>query len=158
MLALQILCRVPGVQGALTEDNLKVLEDALLQHSNSLSRESLWVAYRRRSPESVRGDTEQRTDLISLVRFAMGYNLFLEPFKVIVNRNFEKWLDGKDFNAEQHKWLEMIRDHIATSLDIRMSDFEYTPFAEHGNGAKVYQLFGDDLDNMLKELTKKLVS
>ena len=156
--ALQILCRVSEVQGALTEDDLKVLEDALLQHSSSLSRESLWVAYKRRSAEKVRGGTEQLTDLISLVRFAMGYNFFLEPFSATVNRNFEEWLEGEDFNAEENKWLEMIRDHIATSLDIRMSDFEYTPFAEHGNGAKVYELFGDDLDNMLKSLTEKLVS
>ena len=156
--ALQILCRVPGGQDVLTEDNLEALEEALQQHSNSLSRESLWLAYKKRSPERVRGDTEQCTDLISLVRFAMGYNLFLEPFKVTVNRKFEEWLDGRNFNSEQHKWLEMIRDHIATSLDIRMSDFEYTPFAEHGNGAKVYELFGDDLDNMLTDLTEKLVS
>ena len=156
--ALRILCRVSGAQGVLTEDNLKALEEALQQHSSSLSRESLWLAYERRSPENIRGSTEQRTDLISLVRFAMGYNLFLEPFSATVNRNFEEWLDGKDFNSEQHEWLEMIRDHIATSLDIRMSDFEYTPFAELGNGAKVYQLFGDDLDNILKYLTKKLVS
>ena len=76
LLALQILCRVPEVQDALTEDDLKALEGALQQHSSSLSRESLWVAYRRRSPEKVRGGTEQRTDLISLVRFAMGYNFF----------------------------------------------------------------------------------
>ncbi len=157
LLALQILCGVPEAQGVLTEDNLKALEAALQQHSKSLSRESLWLAYKRRSPESVRGGTEQRTDLISLVRFAMGYTLFLEPFSATVNRNFEEWITDKDFNAEQHKWLEMIRDHIATSLDIRMSDFEYTPFAELGNGAKVYQLFGDALDNMLKSLTKKLV-
>ena len=156
--ALQILCRVPEAQGALTEDDLKALEAALLQHSNSLSRESLWLAYKRRSPESVCGGTEQCTDLISLVRFAMGYNLFLESFSATVNRNFEEWLDGKDFSVEQHKWLEMVRDHIATSLDIQMSDFEYTPFAEHGNGAKVYELFGDALDNVLKSLTKKLVS
>ncbi len=156
--ALQILCRVQGAQGALTEDNLKVLEEALLQHSSSLSRESLWLAYKRRSSENVQGNTEQRTDLISLVRFAMESNLFLEPFSTTVNRNFAAWLEGRDFNAEQHKWLEMIRDHIATSLDIQMSDFEYTPFAEHGNGAKVYELFGDDLDDLLKELTKKLVS
>ena len=155
--ALQIL-RAPGAQGALTEDDLKALEEALLQHSNSLSRESLWVAYRRRSAEKVRGDMEQRTDLISLVRFAMGYHFFLEPFSATVNRNFEEWLTGKDFTPEQHKWLEMIRDHIATSLDIQMSDFEYTPFAEHGNGAKVYELFGDDLDNILTDLTEKLVS
>ena len=158
LLALQILCRVSEVQGALTEDDLKVLERTLQQHSNSLSRESLWVAYRRRSPEKVRGGTEQRTDLISLVRFAMGYNFFLEPFSATVNRNFAEWLEDRDFNAEQHKWLEMIRDHIATSLDIRMSDFESVPFAEHGNGARVYELFDDDLDNILTELTEKLVS
>lgn len=156
--ALQILCRVPEAQGALTEDDLKTLEAALLQHSSSLSRESLWLAYKRWAPESVRGETEQCADFISLVRFAIGYHLFLEPFSATVNRNFEEWLDGKDFNLEQHEWLEMIRDHIATSLDIRMSDFEYTPFAEHGNGAKVYQLFGDDLDNILTDLTEKLVS
>ena len=158
LLALQILCKVPEAQGTLTEDDLKILEEALLQHSNSLSRESLWLAYKRRSPENVRGRTEQCTDLISLVRFAMGYHLFLEPFSVTVNRNFEEWLDGKHFSAEQHKWLERVRDHIATSLDIQMSDFEYTPFAEHGNGAKVYELFGDALDNMLTDLTEKLVS
>ena len=64
----------------------------------------------------------------------------------------------KILTSEQHEWLEMIRDHIATSLDIRMDDFEYTPFAERGNGAKVYQLFGDNLDNILQELTEKLVS
>jgi len=116
------------------------------------------VAYKRRSPESVRGETEQCADLISLVRFAIGYHLFLEPFSATVNRNFEEWLEGKDFNAEQHKWLEMIRDHIATSLDIRMEDFELAPFAEHGNGVKVYELFGDDLDNILTDFTEKLVS
>ena len=156
--ALQILCGVPEAQGTLTEDDLKALEAALLQHSNSLSCESLWLAYKRRAPENVRGNTEQRTDLISLVRFAMGYNLFLEPFSAIVNRNFEEWITNKDFTQEQHEWLEMIRDHITTSLDIRMSDFEYTPFAELGNGAKIYELFGDDLGNILKDLTEKLVS
>ena len=156
--ALQILCRVPEAQGVLTEDDLKTLEEALQQHSNSLSRESLWLAYRRRFPNSVGGDTEQRTDLISLVRYAMEDNRFLEPFGTTVNRNFKEWVTGKDFTPEQHEWLEMIRDHIATSLDIQISDFEYTPFAELGNGAKVYQLFGDDLNNILTDLTEKLVS
>ena len=94
----------------------------------------------------------------SLVRFAMGYNLFLEPFSATVNRNFDEWVTDKDFTLEQHTWLKMIRDHIAPSLDIRMEDFGYAPFVEQGNGAKVYQLFGNDLDNILKDLTEKLVS
>ncbi|MDE0089215.1 MAG: DEAD/DEAH box helicase family protein [Candidatus Poribacteria bacterium] len=156
--ALQILCERPGAQGALTEDNLKELEETLHEHSSSLSRESLWLAYEKRSSERVRGITTQRTDLISLVRFAMEYNRFLEPFSAIVNRNFEEWLEGKDFTPEQLVWLEMIHEHIATSLDVRISDFEYTPFTQRGGVRGVRDLFGDDLEDMLKDLTEKLVS
>ncbi len=156
--ALQILCRQPGVQGMLTEGHLNELKSALQQHSNLLTCESLWFAYKRRSPERVRGDTEQITDLVSLVRFAMGESAFLEPFSVSVNRRFGEWLASQTFTLEQQEWLEMIRNHIATSLDVRMEDFEYAPFAELGNGAKVYELFGDGLEDLLKELTEKLVS
>ena len=156
--ALQILCRQPGMQDTLTEENLNELEESLQQHSNGLTYESLWFAYQKRSPNRVRGNVEQRTDIISLVRFTMDYNFFLEPFSATVNRNFEKWLDGKDFNAEQREWLEMIQQFIATSLDIRMSDFEFTPFAERGNGFRVSELFGDELNDVLTDLTEKLIS
>lgn len=156
--ALQILCKRPGAQGKLTEDNLKELEEALLEHSSSLSRESLWMAYQTRSPENVHGTTKRQTDLISLVRFAMEYNRILEPFSAIVARNFDEWLEGKDFTPEQVNWLKWILECIATSLDFRITDFEYTPFAQRGGVAKAIQLFGDDLEDMLKDLTQKLVS
>ena len=156
--ALKILCKHPEAEGVLTEDDLKALEDALKEPPDVLTYESLWFAYQRRSPNSVRGSVEQRTDLISLVRYAIGENAFLEPFGVTVNRKFGEWITGKAFTQEQREWLELMRNHIATSLDIRMSDFEYAPFAEHGNGAKVYQLFGDRLEDILTDLTKKLVS
>ena len=156
--ALQILCERPGAQGTLTDENIKELEQALQEHSVSLSRESLWLAYGKRSSEKVRGITTQRTDLISLVRFAMEYTFILEPFSTTVNRNFEAWLDGKDFNAEQYRWLEMIRDHITTSLEFQITDFGYTPFAQRGGVAKAYQLFSDDLDDILTDLTERLVS
>ena len=156
--ALQLLCNRPEAEGSLNEDGLIALEEALQQYSNGLSCEALWFAYQQRFPNRVRGNVEGLTDLISLIRFAIGESVFLEPFSTTVKRNFEEWVTGKDFTPEQHGWLEMIRDHIATSLDIHIEDFEYTPFAELGNGAKVYQLFGDNLDNILKDLTEKLVS
>ena len=173
--ALQILCKrmeavgagfpqgppaagLQRVQGSLTEDTLNELEETLRRTSNMLTRESLWFAYQQMSPAKVRGNLEQQTDIISLIRFAIGESAFLEPFRVTVNRHFTEWVSGQAFTAEQYMWLEMIRDHIATSLDIHMADFEYAPFAEHGNGARVYHLFGDDLEDMLKELTEKLVS
>ncbi len=156
--ALQILCKRPGAQGKLTEDNLKELEEALQEHSSSLSRESLWMAYQTRAPKNVYGTTKRQTDLISLVRFAMEYNRILEPFSAIVTRNFDEWLEDRDFTPEQVNWLKWIQEYIATSLDFRITDFEYIPFAERGGVSRAIQLFGDELPDMLKELTQKLVS
>jgi len=156
--ALQILCNRSEARDSLNEDGLIALEESLQQYSNGLSCEALWFAYQRRFPNRVQGNVERLTDLISLVRFANGESIFLEPFRVTVNRNFEEWLEGGYFTSEQLHWLTLIRDHIATSLDIRMSDFELTPFAERGNGARVYELFGDDLGGILKDLTEKLIS
>ena len=79
--ALQILCRQPGVQGVLTEERLNELEAALQQHSNLLTCESLGFAYRQVYPGQVRGNLEQQTDIISLVRFAIGESAFLETFQ-----------------------------------------------------------------------------
>jgi type I site-specific restriction endonuclease len=156
--ALQILYNRPEAEGSLNEDGLIALEESLQRYSNGLSCEALWFAYQQRFPNRVQGNVERRTDLIPLIRFAIGESNFLEPFSVTVNRNFEEWITDKYFTPEQHEWLKLIRDHIATSLDIRMEDFEYAPFAELGNGAKVYQLFGDDLDDILRDLTEKLIT
>ena len=156
--ALQILCERPEAQGTLTDENIKELEEALQQHSNSLSRESLWMAYRRRSQENVRGSTKRQTDIISLVRFAMEYTRILEPFSTTVNRKFEEWLESKNFTPEQVYWLKWIQEYIATTLGFQISDFEYTPFAQRGGVTRAIQLFGDDLEDMLKDLTEKLVT
>ena len=59
---------------------------------------------------------------------------------------------GRDFTDEQIRWLEDIRDHVAGSVSIEMADFEYAPFNQRGGLGKAYQLFGDELDGLLKEL------
>ena len=63
------------------------------------------------------------TDLVSLVRFAMHQDNELVPFPERVQVNFKAWLAqqesaGTQFTAEQRRWLEMIRDHIAANLSI----------------------------------------
>ncbi len=62
------------------------------------------------------------------------------------------------FTPEQHAWLGLIRDHIATSLSIGPEDFEYTPFGERGGLGKAHQLFGEQLPTILNELDLKLVA
>ncbi len=156
--ALRILCNSHNAQGTLTEQTIKELEDALKQPPYVLTVKNLWAAYARKTPASVTGNGTQPNDIISLIRFATGENFYLEPFAATVNQRFEDWISTQTFTEEQHTWLEMIREHIAISLDIRIDDFEYAPFAARGNGAKVYQLFGHELETILKDLTQQLVS
>jgi type I restriction enzyme R subunit len=55
-------------------------------------------------------------------------------------------------------WLEMIRDHIATSLRVEMSDLELSPFHDKGGPVKAYQTFGTDLNKLLEELNEVLAA
>ncbi len=155
--ALQILCSRTEEQISLTLSDMKTLADVLRESHFGLTPESLWFAYQQRFQQSVLGDVERQTDLISLVRYVIGVEGILEPFRVSVNRRFYGWMRDRTFTNEQRHWLEMIRDHIITSVDIGIEDFEYAPFAELGNGMKAYQLFGEDLEALLNELTQVLV-
>jgi hypothetical protein len=55
-------------------------------------------------------------------------------------------------------WLNLIRDHIATSLSIEPNDFDYAPFSQRGGLGKAHQLFGDKLLPLLDELNQTLAA
>ena len=87
----------------------------------------------------------------------------LIPFGETVGKRFAAWINqqeshGRRFSSEQKQWLELIRDHIATSLSIETDDFELSPFNQKGGLGKVHQLFGDDLNPLLEELNEALAA
>jgi len=103
------------------------------------------------------------TDIISLIRFTIGRSDVLEPFSEMVEHRFRAWLsrqenDGHGFTPEQMEWLNMIKDHIATSATVEMEDFEYAPFHEKGGTLRIIKLFGDDLNDIINELNEALVA
>jgi len=63
-----------------------------------------------------------------------------------------------EFNWPIRKWLDAIKDHIASSLRMEQDDFEYAPFSQMGGVGKAYQLFGDRLLNILDELNERLAA
>ncbi len=65
---------------------------------------------------------------------------------------------GPVFTPEQLSWLNLIRDHIATSLSIDQEDFESVPFNQIGGLGKAHQLFGDKLPALLDELNTVLAA
>ncbi|PLX99282.1 MAG: type III restriction endonuclease subunit R [Desulfuromonas sp.] len=134
--------------------------------------DELWAAYQKLEAGKVRGAAANHilTDLVSLVRFAMHQDNELVPFPERVNVNFKAWMAQQEslparsgarqagFTAEQRKWLEMIRDHIAANLQIETDDFDYAPFAQEGGIGKVWQLFGEDLNLIIDELNEVLAA
>jgi type I restriction enzyme R subunit len=154
--ALQILYNQPYGQRRLTYEQIKQLANALERPPRSLTPEKLWQAYSQLEADKVRGAGVQKllTDIISLVRFAMGETETLEPFSVMVEEKFQQWLMGKTFSFEQVRWLEKIKEHIITSVRIDVEDLQEMP-QESFQGV---QLFGNDLMNILDELNEVLAA
>ncbi len=50
----------------------------------------------------------------------------------------------------------MIKDHIATSVNITIDDFELSPFYEKGGAVRFYNVFGTDSDKILEKLNEAL--
>ncbi len=62
------------------------------------------------------------------------------------------------FTPDQLTWLNLIRDHIATSLSIDREDLELSPFNQLGGLGKAHQLFGEQLPKLLDELNEVLAA
>ena len=160
--ALQIIYSQPYGRRQLTDQQVRQLAEAIKQPPYYFTKENLWQAYERLDQSKVKGAGTDKllTDIISLVRFAIDDTATLEPYKETVDRRFQEWLNNQEgsFSEEQMTWLEMIKDHIATSLRIEMEDFENIPFQAKGGAIKVYQLFGDALDTILETLNEDLAA
>jgi type I restriction enzyme R subunit len=162
--ALQILYSKPYGQRRLTFDSIKQLAEAIEKPPYNLTPELVWMAYEQLEKSKVKGAGPKKllTNLVSLVRFAIGSANILEPFPDEVNRNFSEWITkqqklGKQFTTEQKEWLDMVKEHIVTSLGINMDAFELSPFNQKGGAVKAYQLFGQQLNRIMEELNLELV-
>ncbi len=162
--ALQLLYSRPYKQ-RLTETMLKELEKKLRDKHAAWTEDNLWNAYAVTTPDKVKGRSQagRFADLVALVRFALEQQPVLAPFADSVSERFKQWLADKDkagvaFTPEQLDWLNLIREHIATSLSIEQGDFDYTPFSQRGGLGKAHQLFGKQLPRLLDELNEALAA
>jgi type I restriction enzyme R subunit len=143
--------------------DIRELATAIQKPPLNLSTERVWAAYERLDKSKVKGSSKRvLTDIVSLVRYTIGADSQLTPHIDAVTMRFDLWLEeqqqeGKVFTAEQLRWLEMIRDHIATSLSFDPElDFDVEPFRQEGSIDAAYELFGGDLNVIIDELNREL--
>lgn len=159
--ALQILYSRP-YKAPLSYESIRELADAIDKPPFHWNQDRLWAAYAALERSRVKGAGKAKilTDLVSLVRFALEQDNELVPFPHRVEANFKAWLSGQEtaFDEDQVHWLGMIKDHIAGNLSIEPDDFEFAPFAQEGGLGKVYEMFGDGLNELLDELNRILAA
>ncbi|HVA44927.1 MAG TPA: type I restriction-modification enzyme R subunit C-terminal domain-containing protein [Pirellulales bacterium] len=142
---------------------VKELAEAIKSPPLCATADRLWLAFQAVEPEAVRGKCGKLVDLIALVRHAIDPNLPLVPFGATVEERYREWLAQQQssrvtFSADQRRWLDAIKDHIAASLSIDQDDFEYAPFAQLGGLGRAYDLFGERLPAVLEELNERLAA
>jgi type I restriction enzyme R subunit len=162
--ALQMIYERPHSLRNVTYEQIKELAQAIEKPPYGLTQEAVWRAYEQLEQSKVRGAGPQKllTNIVSLVRFAVGQSDVLEPFALTVDERFANWVAaqaraGRQFTPEQMEWLRKIKEHVATSLRIEMGDLEYAPFYEMGGPVRASLVFGPQLGGVLAQLSEGLV-
>jgi type I restriction enzyme R subunit len=162
--ALTLLYRRPAAERRLTYASLEALRDAMIAPPWLLQPLSLWTAYRRLMGDKVRGNPAKTlTDIVSLVRFAIGDEETLAPFSATVLQRYNLWLGreknaGRVYGAEALGWLEAIRDYLAANVEMSVMDLQ-EQFAERGGLLAARRVFGADrVLVLLDEMTQALVA
>ncbi|MDG6922998.1 MAG: restriction endonuclease subunit R, partial [Nitrososphaerota archaeon] len=163
--AIQLIYSKPYAKRQLTFEQIKEIAEKIEKPPYNLTPELLWKAYEQLQKSKVREAPAQKllTNIISLIKFAVGEYEILEPFSETVNKRFKDWLEsqenvGKKFSEEQREWLEMIRDQVGASLGVLSEDLQYPPFYEKGGQVKFNRLFGDRSASLLTELNEVLIT
>jgi type I restriction enzyme R subunit len=164
--ALAFFYAQPYQRRPLTYAMVEELHEALRRPPLMLTSDKLWSAYARVQATKVKGADARRqlTDLIALVRFALGLDDELKPFADSVDKRFQAWIFRHNaqrttsFTPEQTEWLRLIKDHIASSCAISREDFDYAQLAAKGGLQKAWQVFGEPLDGLLAEMNEELVA
>ncbi|WP_435641118.1 DEAD/DEAH box helicase family protein [Micavibrio aeruginosavorus] len=166
LLALQILYNQPYGKQKLTYAAIKELTQKLTDPPHYLITADVWQAYKRLDAAKVRGAPvdQQLTEIISLVRYALGMDDVLEPFGSKVEQRFNLWIGrqkkaGRNFTDDQANWLKSIAQFIGANAEVTTEDMMTIPvFADKGGLLQARQLFGPELDTLMNELQVALVA
>lgn len=160
--ALQIFYNQPFRRRELTYTMIKEVLEKLQSDKPILAPLSIWRAYE--ALEECNGSPRNElTAIVSLIRKVSGLDTILTAYDKTVDKNFQEWVFKKQagaikFNEEQMQWLRMIKDYVISSFHIEKDDFDYNPFNAHGGLGKMWQLFGEQTEEIINELNEVLAA
>ncbi|WP_433341347.1 DEAD/DEAH box helicase family protein [Streptomyces sp. CA-253872] len=102
-------------------------------------------------------------DLVALIRYELGADDELNPYRTTVEERLEGWLlrqaqAGVEFTTEQLWWIEKIAGAIAVDYGIQSSELNNEPFSAQGGRQAFAHAFGSrtQAQHLLSELNQEL--
>lgn len=163
ILALSWFYSQPYQRKELTYKMVKELLEKLKADKPTLAPLRIWQAYEHIDGLARSQPLNEMIALVSLIRRVMGLDEQLTPYNKVVDKRFQDWVFRKQagtlkYTEEQMNWLRMMKEHIATSFNIEKDDLEYNPFDAKGGMMKMWNLFGEGMEDIIDELNKELVA
>jgi type I restriction enzyme R subunit len=160
--ALQIFFGQPYQRRDLTYKMIKEVFEILKTEKPLLAPLHVWHAYEQLGKANGSPKNELMA-LVSLIRKVSGIDDNLTTYDKTVDKNFQQWVFSKQagsvkFNEEQMQWLRMIKEYVAASFHIEHDDFDLSPFNAIGGLSKMWQLFGEQTDDIINELNEVLAA
>lgn len=160
--ALQIFYSQPYRRRELTYKMIKDVYELLKTEKPLLAPLHVWRAYEQLG-QSNGSPKNELIALVSLIRKVIGIDTKLTAFDKTVDKNFQDWVFRKQagtlkFSEEQMQWLRMIKDYVANSFHIDRDDFDLSPFIANGGLTKMWNLFGEQTDEIINELNEALAA
>ena len=146
-------------------DDIKELSDRIARPPYNWTPEIIWNAHVAVELDGQRqaGPNRTLTDLVSLVRFALGEDDRLVPYAERVQERYAGWLlqqeqAGVTFTDTERWWLDRIVEVIAASAGIAPADLDNPPFTENGGADGAIRDLGDRATTLLDELNEELTA
>ena len=162
--ALSIIYNTQYKTRHLTYEKIRELSNKLATEIPPLELAGIWHAYKLIEQDKVKNTTDPAkllTNLVQLVRFAIGADKVFEDFSSVANSRFELWKGrqikrGIEFTQEQKELLTIIKDYIVANAYVNADDMQ-DALSDKGGIFKARQVFGQNLDSILDDLSLALV-
>jgi type I restriction enzyme R subunit len=123
----------------------------------------LWRAHANAGLTSSSPDTRYGiSDLVSLIRFELGVDGELRPFRDVIEDRFAAWLGqrqraGMTLSEAQQWWVRHVANAVAANVRFDVNDLASPPFIQRGGADGFLDAFGEDqAETILAELDREL--
>jgi type I restriction enzyme, R subunit len=145
-------------------DDIKELADRIQRPPRNWTVDLIWAAHAALQVDVVRhNDRHTVTDLVSLIRYAIGKDDELVPYADRVRERYAGWLlqqrqAGVTFTDSERWWLDRMVEVIAASAGISPDDLDNTPFTERGGIDGAIRDLGPAAAELIGVLNKELTA